>query len=195
MLICAALGILRWSLRKWNVASVFFNLQVVSKSPTEISTLICNVLELRSRANLPCLLNLALGVIHYVHPLKNDTGCLCQAAEQPASVPPAVSQTHAGKTADVLPACGSSSDCFSAAGHIGSSLSRNPVAQNFSRSQIQFHPTNLFSSCVKFTLQHLQPRLQLLCAVRHLWVVACQSSLLRPQWAHLLLEFLIFLLK
>ncbi len=148
---------------------------------------ICNVL------NLPCLLNLALGVIHYVHPLKNNTGCLCQAAEQPASVPPAVSQTHAGKTADVLPACGSSSDCFSAAGHNGSSLSRAPLAHNFTRSQI--HPTNLFSICVKFTLQHLQPRLQLLCAVRHLGVVACQSRLLRPHWAHLLLELLIFLLK
>ncbi len=35
-LICAALGLLLWSLWKGNVASVFFN--VVSKSPTEIST-------------------------------------------------------------------------------------------------------------------------------------------------------------
>ncbi len=36
-LICAALDILRWSICKWDVASVFFNLRVVSKSPAEIS--------------------------------------------------------------------------------------------------------------------------------------------------------------
>ncbi len=34
-------------------AHVFFNLRVVSKSPSEISTAIGAVLELRSRANLP----------------------------------------------------------------------------------------------------------------------------------------------
>ncbi len=37
-LICAALGILRWLICKWDVVSVFFNLCVVSKSPAEIST-------------------------------------------------------------------------------------------------------------------------------------------------------------
>ncbi len=52
-LICAALGILRWSICKWDVASVFFNLHVVSKSPAEISTPIGALLELCSRANLP----------------------------------------------------------------------------------------------------------------------------------------------
>ncbi len=51
MLICAALGILRWSIYKWDVASVFFNLRISCKSPTEMST----VLELHSCANLPCL--------------------------------------------------------------------------------------------------------------------------------------------
>ncbi len=33
-----ALGVLRWSICKWDVASVFFNLRVVSKSPAEIFT-------------------------------------------------------------------------------------------------------------------------------------------------------------
>ncbi len=59
MLICAVLGRLHWSLWKWDVVSVFFNLHVVSKSPAEISTPIGTVLELRSRANLPCLVKLA----------------------------------------------------------------------------------------------------------------------------------------
>ncbi len=36
-LIYSALGILRWLICKWDVASVFFNLHVVSKSPVEIS--------------------------------------------------------------------------------------------------------------------------------------------------------------
>ncbi len=36
MLNCAALGILRWSICKWDVASVFFNLRIVSQSPAEI---------------------------------------------------------------------------------------------------------------------------------------------------------------
>ncbi len=40
--------------------SMLFNLFVVSKSATDMSTPICAVLELRSRANLPCLVNLAL---------------------------------------------------------------------------------------------------------------------------------------
>ncbi len=61
-LICAALGILRWSICKWDVASVFFNLHVVSKSPAEISTPIGALLELCSRANLPCLVKLALSL-------------------------------------------------------------------------------------------------------------------------------------
>ncbi len=38
---------------------VFFNFRIVSKSPAEISTPIGTVLELRSRANLPCLVKLA----------------------------------------------------------------------------------------------------------------------------------------
>ncbi len=46
----------RMSLEPW---SVFFNLRVVSKSPTEISTPIGAVLELCSRANLPCFVKLA----------------------------------------------------------------------------------------------------------------------------------------
>ncbi len=44
-LICAALGILHWSICKWDVVSVFFNLRVVSKSPSEISPPIGTVLE------------------------------------------------------------------------------------------------------------------------------------------------------
>ncbi len=36
-LIYSVLGILRWLICKWDVASVFFNLHVVSKSPVEIS--------------------------------------------------------------------------------------------------------------------------------------------------------------
>ncbi len=51
------------SLCKWDVVFVFFNLCVVSKSPAEISTPIGAVLELHSRANLPCLVNLALNLL------------------------------------------------------------------------------------------------------------------------------------
>ncbi len=43
---------------------MFFNLLIVSKSLAEISTLIGAVLELRSNANLPCLVNLALSLFH-----------------------------------------------------------------------------------------------------------------------------------
>ncbi len=43
-----------------SAASVFFILCVVSKSATELPTPICAVMGLRSRANLPCLINLAL---------------------------------------------------------------------------------------------------------------------------------------
>ncbi len=39
--------------------SVFFNVHIVSRSTAEISTPISAVLELRSCANLPCLVNLA----------------------------------------------------------------------------------------------------------------------------------------
>ncbi len=59
-LICAALGILCWSICKWDVTSVFFNLRVVSKSLAEICTPVWAVLELRFRTNLPCLVKLAL---------------------------------------------------------------------------------------------------------------------------------------
>ncbi len=59
MLICTALGIFLWLIFKWDVASVFFNLHVVSKSPAEISTPISSVLELWSCANLHCLENMA----------------------------------------------------------------------------------------------------------------------------------------
>ncbi len=41
---------------------MFFNFHIVSKSPAEISTPISAVLELSSRANLPCLVKLALRV-------------------------------------------------------------------------------------------------------------------------------------
>lgn len=41
---------------------MFFILHVISKSPAEISMPIGAVLELRSRANLPCLVKLALNV-------------------------------------------------------------------------------------------------------------------------------------
>ncbi len=58
-LICAAHGRLHWSICKLDVVSVFFHLRVVSKSPAEISTPIGAVLELCSRANLPCLVKLA----------------------------------------------------------------------------------------------------------------------------------------
>ncbi len=40
--------------------SVLFNLCIVTKSLTESSTPISAVLEIRSRANLPCLVKLAL---------------------------------------------------------------------------------------------------------------------------------------
>ncbi len=44
-LICAVLGILRWSVCKWDVASLFFHLRIVSKSPAEISPPIGAVFE------------------------------------------------------------------------------------------------------------------------------------------------------
>ncbi len=56
MLIC----MLRWSVCKWDVASVFFNLRIVSKSPADISTPICTVLERCSRLNWLCLIKLVL---------------------------------------------------------------------------------------------------------------------------------------
>jgi len=40
------------------VASVFFNVRIVSKSPAEFSPSISDFMELRSIANLPCLVNL-----------------------------------------------------------------------------------------------------------------------------------------
>ncbi len=40
-------------------ASVFFNVRIVSKSPTEFSPPICAFMELSLNANLPCLVNLA----------------------------------------------------------------------------------------------------------------------------------------
>ncbi len=45
---------------------MFFNLRVVSKSPTETSTPIGTVLELLSRANLLCLINLAQNMLQKV---------------------------------------------------------------------------------------------------------------------------------
>ncbi len=61
MLIFTALGTLHWSICRLNeMLHVFFHLRIVSKSPAEISPPICAVLELCSRANLPCLLKLAL---------------------------------------------------------------------------------------------------------------------------------------
>ncbi len=44
---------------------MFFNLHIVSKSPAEISIPIGTVLELRSRANLSCLVKLALTVYRH----------------------------------------------------------------------------------------------------------------------------------
>ncbi len=61
--ICAALGRLHSSLWKWDIASVFFNVHIVSKSPAELSPPICAFMEMRSNANLPCLVNLAHKVI------------------------------------------------------------------------------------------------------------------------------------
>ncbi len=46
------------------VASVLFNLRVISNSLADISTHIGDVLKLSSRANLPSLVNLALSVNH-----------------------------------------------------------------------------------------------------------------------------------
>ncbi len=43
-------------------ASIFFNVRIVSKSPTEFSPPIGAFMELRSNANLPYLANLALNV-------------------------------------------------------------------------------------------------------------------------------------
>ncbi len=42
--------------------SVFSEVRIVSKSPTEFSPSIGAFMELRSNANLPCLLNLALKI-------------------------------------------------------------------------------------------------------------------------------------
>ncbi len=41
-------------------ASVFFNMRIVSKTPAEFFSRIGAFMELRSNANLPCLVNLAL---------------------------------------------------------------------------------------------------------------------------------------
>ncbi len=45
---------------------LFFNVHIVSKSPTEFSTPIGAFMELRSNANLPCFVNLAqfIKIIH-----------------------------------------------------------------------------------------------------------------------------------
>ncbi len=48
MLIFTALCILRWFICKWDVASVFFNLRIVSKSCAEISTPIVLLLFLET---------------------------------------------------------------------------------------------------------------------------------------------------
>ncbi len=42
------------------VSSLFFNVRIVSKSHAEFSPPISNFMELRSKANLLCLVNLAL---------------------------------------------------------------------------------------------------------------------------------------
>ncbi len=52
MLNCPVLGILRLSICKLDVVSVFFNLHVASKSP----------MLLWKRANLPCLVKLTLNI-------------------------------------------------------------------------------------------------------------------------------------
>ncbi len=58
-LICAALGILRWSICKLDVLCVCYLIYTfICKSPAEMSTPIGTVLELRSRANFPCLVKL-----------------------------------------------------------------------------------------------------------------------------------------
>ncbi len=44
------------------VASVFFNVHLVRKSPTEFYIPICAFMELHFNDNLPCLINLALYV-------------------------------------------------------------------------------------------------------------------------------------
>ncbi len=53
MVICTALGRLRWSL--WNdlAASVFFNVRIVSKSHAEFAPPISAFMELCSNTNLP----------------------------------------------------------------------------------------------------------------------------------------------
>ncbi len=43
--------------------SVFFNVHLVSKPPAEFSSSIGTIMELRSNANLPCLVNLAQDVL------------------------------------------------------------------------------------------------------------------------------------
>ncbi len=60
--ICTAFSRLRWSLWKWDVALVFFNVRLVSKSHAEFSPPIGAFMELHSKDNLPCLVNLALSV-------------------------------------------------------------------------------------------------------------------------------------
>ncbi len=62
-IICAALGILCWSIFNRDVTAVFFNLRIVSKSPAGICPPIGSVLELHSCANLPCLVKLALNYL------------------------------------------------------------------------------------------------------------------------------------
>ncbi len=54
-----------WSICKWDVAPVFSNLCVVSKSPAEIPPPIGVVLELHSHTNLLCLVKLAPSWICY----------------------------------------------------------------------------------------------------------------------------------
>jgi len=46
-------------------ASVSFNVHILSKSPAELFTPICVFVGLRSHANLPCLVNLALDWLIY----------------------------------------------------------------------------------------------------------------------------------
>ncbi len=55
VVICTALGRLCWSLLK----NVFFTVRIVSKSPAKFSLPFGASMELRSKANLPCLVNLA----------------------------------------------------------------------------------------------------------------------------------------
>ncbi len=43
---------------------VLFNVRIVSKSPAEFSPSICAFMELRSNANLPCSVKLALDILN-----------------------------------------------------------------------------------------------------------------------------------